>query len=310
MRKAPQSNQARQLRFHTDSDQNGLRLMGEIYPLRIHDTYALDLTLRYRETLNKSSEAYHSLLNLLGCRSKILYAYSQSRHCNYENWKLYSQLEQKVEELIQPPEETLEDLKQWLKLIPHMEFHYAKYLRDIQDHTTTITTNIQNYTSKLEKIKELTLPNDDLAFLQNFLDYNCKQFQNQIQVDLNYLKPGQNLFEQMTSTIRGIIEVKQTESDRNLEQTLKTNEIKAQKREKKLELAVVLVGTGLAVSGISSQVAPNPTEQIPLVSKETNLASYFGYSALDMVFHILLGVMITIPVGIIVCWWQRSSKSD
>ncbi|NER32012.1 MAG: hypothetical protein F6J89_31500 [Symploca sp. SIO1C4] len=405
VRKAPQSNQARQLRFHTDSDQNGLRLMGEIYPLRIHDTYALDLTLRYRETvdltqlsklnptdkiqasigqtlllftkpvnveesayqdfanhcvaalvketadhlqlsatgqlfgspifeydndkekpsqrrhilvwldshpetLNKSSEAYHSLLNLLSCRSKILYAYAQSRHCNHQNWELYSQLEQKVEELTQPPEETLEELKQWLKLIPQKAFHYAKYLRDIQDHTTAITTNTQNYTSKLEKIKQLTLPNDDLAFLQNFLDYNCKQFKNQIQVDLNYLKPGQNLFEQMTSTIRGIIEVKQTESDRQLEKTIKANEVKAQKREKELELVISVVGTGLAVSGISSQVAPNPTEQIPSLSKDANLPSYFGYSALDMVFHILLGVMITIPVGIIFCWWQRSSKSD
>ncbi|NEP01394.1 MAG: hypothetical protein F6K58_22605 [Symploca sp. SIO2E9] len=405
VRKAPQSNQARQLRFHTDSDKNGLRLMGEIYPLRIHDTYALDLTLRYRETvdltqlsklnptnqiqasigqtlllftkpvnvtesayqdfankcvaalvkqtpdhlqlsatgqlfgspifeydnhkqkptqrrhilvwldshpetLNKSSEAYHSLLNLLGCRSKILYAYSQSRQCAHATRELYSQLEQKVEELIQPPEETLEELKQWLKLIPQKAFHYAKYLRDIQDHTTAITTNIQNYTSKLEKIKQLTLPNDDLAFLQNFLDYNCKQFQNQIQVDLNYLKPGQNLFEQMTSTIRGIIEVKQTESDRKIQETLKTNEIEAQKREQKLELAIALVGTGLAVSGISSQVAPNPTEQIPSLSKEANLPSYFGYSALDMVFHILLGVIVAIPVGIIVWWWRRPSKSD
>ncbi|MGB7445029.1 MAG: hypothetical protein WA919_28500 [Coleofasciculaceae cyanobacterium] len=405
VRKDPQSNRARQLRFHTDSDKNGLRLMGEIYPLRIHDTYALDLTLRYRETvdldqlsqlnptdqiqasigqtlllfgkpvnveesaypdfanqcvaalvketadylqlsatgqlfgspifeydnhqeklrerfhilvwldsrpetLSKSVEAYHSLLNLLCCRSKILYAYSQSRQCNHKAWELYSELEQKVEQLVQPPEETLEELKQWLKLIPQMAFHYAKSLRDIEDHKTAITTNIDNYTSKLENIKKLSLPNDELAFLENFLDSTCKQFQNQIQVDLNYLTPGQNLFEQMTATIRGIIEVKQAQSDRNLEKTLKANEAAAKKREQQLELVITLVGTGLAVSGISSQVATNPTKEISSVCKKDHLPSYFGCGFLDMLFHIFIGVFIAIPMGIIVWRWRKASNSD
>ncbi len=445
VRKDPQSYKARQLRFHTHVEQegvsqsctndtsgsillptitqreqdapttnlpkldaleqNGLRLMGEIYPLRIHDTYALDLTLRYRETvdiaqlsqlnptdqiqaslgqtlllfakpvnveksayqdlanhcvaalvkdtaehlqpsatgklfgspifeydnhqekpserrhilvwldshpdtLSKSVDAYHSLLNLLCCRSKIIYAYNQSRQCNQAARELYSQLEQKSEELVQPPEETLEDLEEWLKLIPHMAFPYAKYFRDIEDHRTAITTNIQNYTSRLEKIQALSLLNDNLAWLQNFLDYTCKQWQNQIQIDLNYLTPSQNLFEQMTATIRGIIEVKQTENDRNLEKILQANEAAAQKREQKLEVVITVVGTGLAVSGISSQVAPHPTEKIPSVSKEANLPSYFGYSFLDILFHILIGVIIAIPMGIIVWWWRTPSKSD
>ncbi|NEP22757.1 hypothetical protein [Moorena sp. SIO3I6] len=401
VRKDPQSDQARQLRFHSESDKNGLRLMGEIYPLRIHDTYALDVTLRYRETvdlaqlsqlnptdqiqasigqtlllftkpvnveesayedfanhcvaalvketadyiqpsttgqlfgspifeydndketprerchilvwldshpetLSKTVEAYHSLLNLLGCRSKILYAYSQSRHCHDKALELYRELEQKVEQLVQPPEETLEELNQWLKEIPQRAFHYAKYLRDMEDHRTTITTNIENYRSRLENIKALSLPNDDLAFLQTFLDRTCKQFKTQIQVDLNYLRPGQNLFEQMTATIRGMIEVKQAESDRILQETLQANEAAAQKREQKLELVITVVGTGLAVSGISSQVASDATEKILSVSKEdANLPSYFGYSFLDILFHLLVGVILATPVGIIVWWWRR-----
>ena len=406
VRKDPQLDQARQLRFHSESDQNGLRLMGEIYPLRIHDTYALDLTLRYRETvelahlsqlnptdhiqasigqtlllfakpvnveesayedfanhcvaglvketadylqlsatgqlfgspifeydndkqkprerchilvwldshpetLNKSVEAYHSLLNLLCCRSKIHYAYSQSRYCHDQALELYRELEQKVNELIQPPEETLEELKQWLKEIPQIAFPYAKYLRDIEDHRTAITTNIENYRSRLEKIKELSLPKDNLAFLQTFLDRTCKQFQNQIQVDLNYLRPGQNLFEQMTATIRGMIEVKQAESDRILQETLQANEAAAQKREQKLELVITTVGTGLAVSGISSQVATHPTKEIssacqePKDPKDANLASYLGCSSLDIVFHLLVGVILATPVGIILWWWRR-----
>jgi len=405
VRKDPQSNKARQLRFHTEPDNHGLRLMGEIYPLRIHDTYALDLTLRYRETvdlaqisqlnptdqiqasigqtlllfakpinveesayqdlanhcvaplvkdtaehlqptatgqlfdspifeydnhkekpreghhilvwldshpetLSKSVEAYHSLLNLLCCRSKIVYAYDQSRQCNEAARELYSQLEQKVEQLVQPPEETLEELEEWLKLTPQMVFQYAKYLRDMGDHRTTITTNIQNYTSRLEKIQALSLPNDNLTWLQNFLDHTCKQWQNQIQIDLNYLTPGQNLFEQMTATIRGIIEVKQTQSDRNLQKTLQANEAAAQKREIRLEAVITIVGTGLTVSGISSQVASNPTQKIVPVCKKPNLPNYFGCSFLDMLSHIIIGVLIAIPVGIFVWWWRKPSKSD
>ncbi|NEP55399.1 MAG: hypothetical protein F6K65_44115, partial [Moorea sp. SIO3C2] len=232
-----------------------------------------------------------------------------SRQCDDQALELYRELEQKVEQLVQPPEETLEELNQWLKVIPQRAFNYAKYLRDMKDHRTAITTNIHNYTAKLEQIKALSLPKDDLAFLETFLDRTCKQFQTQIRVDLNYLRPGQDLFEQMTATIRGMIEVKQAESDRNLQQTLQANEAAAQKREQKLELVITTVGTGLAVSGISSQVASDATERILSVSKQdANLPSYVGYSFLDIVFHLLVGVILATPVGIIAWWWRRKPK--
>ncbi|NEQ87027.1 MAG: hypothetical protein F6K26_45430 [Moorea sp. SIO2I5] len=152
----------------------------------------------------------------------------------------------------------------------------------------------------------MSLPKDDLGFLQTFLDRTCKQSHTQIQVDLNYLRPTQHLFEQMTATIRGMIEVKQAESDRILQKTLQANEAAAQKREQNLELVVTVVGTGLAVSGISSQVASDATEKILSVSKEhANLPSYLGYSSLDIVFHLLVGVILATPVGIIAWWWRR-----
>ncbi|NES19974.1 MAG: hypothetical protein F6K41_13820, partial [Symploca sp. SIO3E6] len=56
----PKLDQARQLSFHALAGKNAPRIMGELYPLRIHDTYALDLTLRYRQTLDFT---HLSLLN-------------------------------------------------------------------------------------------------------------------------------------------------------------------------------------------------------------------------------------------------------
>jgi hypothetical protein len=40
------------LPFHSESEENGHRLWGEIYPVRLHDTYAVDLTLRYEEIVD------------------------------------------------------------------------------------------------------------------------------------------------------------------------------------------------------------------------------------------------------------------
>jgi len=406
VRKDPKLGQARQLSFHALTGKDDLQLMGELYPLRIHDTYAIDLTLRYRQTvdftqfsllnsfeeirgslgqtllffakpvnvpesnyqdfanqcvaallpqtannLNPScqgqlfgspifeykndqenprerphilvwlnshpetqqyigqSEAYHALLNLLCCRHKILFAHHQSSLCSEAAWEIYSQLEEKVEELTQPPEETLEQLKQWLKQIPQTAFHYTKYLRDIEYHRTAIATNIQNYASRLEKLQTFSLPNDDLTFLQYFLNSTCcKQSQKQIQVDLNYLTPSQNLFQQMTETIRGLVEVDQAERDRILEEAFRESEKAAQEREQKLQLWIALVGTGLAVSGISSQVESTPVETIlnyrqpnqPPICPTAGASTCILYSFLDVMIHVFVGVAAALLLRLIV----------
>lgn len=123
-----------------------------------------------------------------------------------------------------------------------------------------LAANMQNYASRLEKLQALSLPKDDLEFLHHFLDSTCKQFRVKIRVDLRYLTPGQNLFEQMTDMIRGLVEIQQAERDHILEEALRDSEKAAQKREEKLQLWIALVATGLAVSGISSQVDSQPIE--------------------------------------------------
>ncbi|NES21855.1 MAG: hypothetical protein F6K41_23760 [Symploca sp. SIO3E6] len=271
------------------------------------------------ETLQRigQSEAYHALLNLLCCRHKILFAYQQSRLCSKAAWKIYSQLEQKVEELTQPPEETLEQLKQWLKQIPQTAFHYAKYLRDIEDYRTAIAANIRNYASRLEKLQGLSLPKDDLAFLHHFLHSTCKQFRTQIRVDLRYLTPGQNLFDQMTGMIRGLVEIQQAERDRILEEALRESEKAAEKREQKRQLWIALVATGLAISGISSQVDSQPIETFhsyrqpnkPPICPAAGASTCMTYNFLDVVVHIFVGVCAALILRLIVNWY-RGQETD
>jgi len=111
----------------------------------------------------------------------------------------------------------------------------------------------------------------------------------------------------MIETIRGIVETEQAESDRATESA-------DQKRQQRLELIIAVVSTGLAVSGISSQVTSEPvktliTKNQPSDSSEAVIPLYLSYyNFLDVLFHIILGVLIALPVGLIVWWMQKRSN--
>lgn len=352
LKKPPRVGEDRFLRFRAASTPGSSDLQGEIYPRRIHDTYALDLSLRYRETVDisylkhfnpkgcllprsiqaslgqtlvifadptagpeddqaiaaacvdaffqdtnqpspellvagqllgspifeydtdsenpleqchllvwlqrhpdtlaLSTQAYHYLLQLLSCRSKILYAYHQARRCNNQARQIYRQLETKVEEFCQMPAkpENLEErtarlaqLKSWLTEIQQTGFRYAHHLRDMEDHQTAIAINSENYRSLLTKIQVQSLPDDNLDFFQNFLDRICQQFQDQIQVDLRYLTPSQGLFQQMLDTIRGIAEIEAEEQAQVREQSQK-------ERDRNLQDTIQCLGIGIGAASI------------------------------------------------------------
>jgi hypothetical protein len=275
---------------------------------------------RHPETLNLAQKTYFSFLNLLCCRSKIFFAYHEARWCYHQTRRLYAQMEQEVQlfqQLPNQPEVRLEQLKQKLTQIPPKTFEYTSYLRDIEDHQTAIATNAKNYDYWLRKIRESSLEGDDLKFLENFLNQTCQRFQDQIQVDLSYLSPGQQLLDQMLGTIRGIVEIEQAESDRALEKALREKEEAAEKREKSLELWIALVGTGLAVSGISSQTDAKPVEAIlthlnpnqPLDCPKAGLNPCLFYSGVYVVFHVLVGVIAASVLGLII-WLVSKRKKE
>ncbi len=274
---------------------------------------------RHPETLNLAQKTYFSFLSLLCCRSKILFAYHQACWCNHQTRELYAELEQEIQlfkELPTQPEARLEQLKQKLTQMPPKTFEYAGYLRDIEDHKTAIATNTKNYEYWLGKIRESSLQGDDLEFLANFLNQTCQRFQDQIQVYLNYLKPGQQLFEQMLGTIRGIVEIEQAESDRALSKALREKEAAAEEREKRLQLWIALVGTGLAVSGISAQTAAKPVETIltylspnqPLDCPKAGLNPCLIYSGVYVVFHVGVGAIAALVLGLIIWLVPKQSK--
>ncbi|MDJ0532597.1 MAG: hypothetical protein QNJ70_08890 [Xenococcaceae cyanobacterium MO_207.B15] len=198
------------------------------------------------QTLQLAGKAYDSLLNLLCCYHKILYIYQQACKRYPEARVIYSYLEKKIKEfsnLIADDQIQLPKLKELLAEMPQKSLDYARCLQDLQAHHTAITTNISNYKTCLEQIT--TIGKDSPKFWQDFLNRADKQWQQQIQTCLYYLTPGQNLFDQMIETIRGIVEVEQAEHDRRLERT------------------VQVVGTGLAVGAIVASSSPNSLRDSP-----------------------------------------------
>ncbi|MEQ9354504.1 hypothetical protein [Coleofasciculus chthonoplastes] len=199
-------------------------------------------------TLEAAGDYYQSLINLLCCRHKILYAYSESRWCNQKARLLYRKLEVKAKAFRQLPSEPtpkLKQLKEWLTEIPTLAFEYANYMRDMEFHRTTIETNIINYKFWLKQLQDIGIQNrDNLDFLEQLIKDTQDNFIPQISTDLFYLMPSQQLFGQMIEASRGIVETEQAERDRALQDT------------------VAIVGVGLATSAVGATVAPYiiPTE--------------------------------------------------
>jgi hypothetical protein len=228
--------------------------------LKCHILVWLDTDEQTSE-IEASGKYYRPLLNLLCCRSKIIYVDHLAYLCNNEARKLYSQLEEKVEEfsrLKSDRKERLEQLEGWLTELPQIGLTYARYLRDIELHQITIETNAKNYSDWLKQLGDCSVQEmDNLDFIQNFVDRSCPKLQEQIKVYMSYLTVGRLLFQQMIETIRGIVEVDAQKQQVEYEK-------KEKERDRELQNTIQAVGTGIGVGvGFAGIVAAG----YPLIEK-------------------------------------------
>ncbi|KST65256.1 hypothetical protein [Mastigocoleus testarum] len=231
--------------------------------------------------LEEAGEYYYPLIDILNCRSKIMYAHSQARWCYQQAITFYSKLEERVNKFnlvkSKPIAEKLKEFEQWLDEIPKTSFNYARYLRDLELHKNTIKTNVKNYKLYLGKMKQIWLE-DDLDFLSNFVELAEDTFIEQINTDLAYLTSGQNLFEQLIESIRGIVEIEQTRRDRSLEKTV--------------QIVGIGLGGGAIASGIITQHIDKPFA--PTIN--------FKYPVHPIVSSLFWSVLAT-GVCLLLGWW-------
>ena len=142
-------------------------------------------------------------------------------------------------------------------------FDYTCCLRSLRESRNTLIINTENYNEALEDIQRLSREDDNLEFLQKFLDLAENKYQQQIQVDLDYLFPSQDLFQQMISTIRGMVEIEQIESDKRWQTEEKNREDREKERDRRLQDLIFFVGTAIAAGGLFCSSYPL-TKDIPI----------------------------------------------
>lgn len=138
-------------------------------------------------------------------------------------------------------------------------------------NTVSVAVNLDNY----EKQRQDYFPTE--KFLAEFGQIAKKKYQVQLEKDYLSLNPGLAILENITSTIRGMLEIEQAQRDRNLNNT------------------VAIAGVGLATSQLASAViiAQKPPQQCtqkcpPFFLTEAFILSIFAGSVASFLVRIIL----------------------
>lgn len=210
-------------------------------------------------TPKQIQEIYWDLPELFLYYHKITNVFQQSRKYADELDKL---IREEIESKSKLPELLdLELLKNQLKEILKTAPTYTFKVRNLEDTLNTIDIHIRNYELILKRLQVET--SDRLDLFSRFAERESQTFRLQIQADLNYSKPGAQLLDQAISSIRGLVEIDQAESDRNaearekerdrqLQQTLQANEKKEKERDRNLQITIAVIGVGIGVAGVVS----------------------------------------------------------
>jgi hypothetical protein len=235
----------------------------------------------HSDTLERAGKANHWLINLLNCRRKILFANHQAHQSHNKARQLYNQLESPQFDEIKKRDELLIQLENRLKDTLPKAFEYSSHLRDLEDQRNTLNANTKNYANLLTEIRSLSKNEfeDDLKFLEIFHTRTCKQYQQQTDLYLNYLKPGHHLFEQLIATTRGLVEIEN------------------QKQGQALQFLIAFVGFTLGIGGLSAMIIPNPTHWLlqkfekiqPLLYEIPQLFSAIPEEIANLFFHLIVG---------------------
>jgi hypothetical protein len=241
--------------------------------------------------LEARGDYYYPMLQLLLSRSKIQWsayqadlAYGEAGRLYEEFDKLTSVLEDRLKD---NTAERLNNLENWLLKMLQKTLQYTNRIWDVQNQSTTIRINTENFNRQLSQMLALKI-DDDLTFLAEFSNQQCQKYQKQITYDLEYLTMGRSLFERGIDTIRGLVEI---EGQRQQ----KVNDEAEKQRDRNTTILVAMVGSGLAVSGISATVKPTAAKDalshFGIIFEDSTVAGSIGLYAITIVFHAMVGII-------------------
>ena len=228
------------------------------------DSHVIVIFYPDEQTFAQAAQYYNAWRYLFYCRHKIIWAYEQGRELKA---RLATQLKQSLIDNTTLSNKELRELKKDLQTNSKVLSSYVQdiNLLPIQQHTVAV--NLDNY----EKQRQDYFPTE--KFLAEFGQIAKNKYQVQLEKDYLSLNPGLAILENVTSTIRGMVEIEQAQRDRNLNNT------------------VASAGVGLATSQLASAVIiaqKPPHKDTPFFLTEAFLVSIFtGFAAILLAWVIL-----------------------
>ncbi|MGB5595049.1 MAG: hypothetical protein WBM62_13555 [Crocosphaera sp.] len=182
----------------------------------------------------------------------------------------------------------LKNYKKDLKNLLNLSLKYSRKLRDLEHYQNTIDINGYNYEVKLNQFKNKT--GNDLTFFTKFRDEEYKTFQKQIQGDITYCHQGTVILNQSIESIRGLIEIQQVESDRQL------------------NITIAVLGAGIGVSGLIATSYPLIEQNGPLLAPKLDRPLH--PFSLSMISSLVGGVIFALIVFLIMTKYLKCQDKN
>jgi hypothetical protein len=175
-----------------------------------------------RESAEQAAEFYKDWMGLFCYRSKISWAYWQSRLVKESLLNHYKKIEEnrKINNLSTSWQEkqSITNSRKILNNIDNILQQYTIDLLNLSFQKQIIEINLSNYQLRLALIKEKAGQNNQLDFLENFSNLTNKKYLPQITKDIENMQLGLQLLEDTINATRSRIEVEKSERERSFQE--------------------------------------------------------------------------------------------
>ncbi|MFW9261058.1 hypothetical protein A4S05_14480 [Nostoc sp. KVJ20] len=231
----------------------------------------------HRESAEQAAEFYKDWMGLFCYRSKIAWAYWQSRLVKESLLNHYKKIEEnrKITNQINhwQSKQSFTTSRQVLNNVDNILQQYTIDLLNLSFQKQIIEINLSNYQLRLGLIKEKAGQNNQLDFLEKFSDIANKKYLPQITKDIENMQLGLQLLEDTINATRSRVEVEKAERERNFQEL------------------VAVAGAGIATVSLVRETAKDCKD----IFSQVRFFCNYPLSA-----SLLLGII----VGFMV-WWLR-----
>ncbi len=246
-------------------------------PLNSNEHHVIIAIYNNRESAEKAAEFYQDWMGLFCYRSKISWAYWQSRLVKESLLNHYKKIEENRKITAQSnswqSKQNFTTSRKILNNVDHILQQYTIDLLNLSFQKQIIEINLSNYQLRLALIKEKAGQNSQLDFLEKFSNLANKKYLPQITKDLENMQLGLQLLEDTINSTRSRIEVEKSEREHNFQEL------------------VAVAGAGIATVSLLK----DPAKDCKDIFKQVHLFCEYPFS-----FSLIVGII----VGLIV-WSLR-----